>query len=425
MKIQSKFINNISWIFFGNIIHAVLQYVINIICARSFGANDYGLINYAVSLIAFFVAIGTLGFNGIITMKFAEDEENAGKYIGTSIVSRTIFSIIAIIVLQIIVSFANSDEPSLKLIVFCQSLQILFGSVDLIIYWYRFKNNAKTVAIIRLAAFFISAIWRIVSIVIFNNIAMYVLGVSLEFGFFGVFLLFFYLKEYSKYRFSFDTKILISMFKTAYPFIFSAILSTIYGQTDKIMLKSMLDNSSVAMYSVSLTLAGAIAIIPTALIEGFRPEIMSYKLTNQKMYEKRLQQLYGLVFWICVCYCLFITIFAKQIILLLYGNSYIDAIPSLSLIVWYTSFSYFGAINNLYMVAEQKTAWVQVTTLIGAILNVILNIILIPYFGIVGASAASLLTQIITNFVLLYFIKPLRMNFFILIRGVLLFGFKK
>lgn len=89
------------------------------------------------------------------------------------------------------------------------------------------------------------------------------------------------------------------------------------------------------------------------------------------------------------------------IILFFYGTKYISAVPSLSLIVWYTSFSYFGAINNLYMVAEEKTKWVQVTAFFGAILNIILNFVFIPFLGISGAALASLITQVVANFFLL------------------------
>lgn len=202
---------------------------------------------------------------------------------------------------------------------------------------------------------------------------LYVVGVALETALFSVLLVWFFHKEYHKYKFSFDVNTLKNMLKISYPFIFSAILATVYGQTDKIMIKSMLDNNAVAMYSVSQTLAGVIAIIPTALIEGFRPDIMTYKIKDETMYRIRLKQLYGIVFWLCMIYGLFITLLARPVVLLLYGNAYIGAVPSLSLIVWYTSFSYFGAINNLYMVAENKTVWVQVTALTGAALNIGLN----------------------------------------------------
>lgn len=422
---ESKFLKNTSWILVGNLAHAVFQYIINIICARSFGPNDYGLINYAASLIAFFSAVGTLGINGIITKKFAENEEKVGEYLGTAILARCLFSIFAICVLQIIIKAADPSEPRLQFIVFIQSLQILFGSVDLIIYWLRYKNEAKIVAIIRLIAFSVSAFWRVISIVVFHDVIKYIIGVLMETVIYSGILVWFYRKKYQRFVFSAHTRTFFEMIKISYPFIFSAVLVTVYAQTDKIMLKSMLNNDAVAMYSVSQTLAGAISIIPTALVEGFRPEILKNKSRDNSTYQMRLKQLYGIVFWISISYGLLISLFSKQLILLLYGEKYMGAKPALSLIVWYTSFSYFGAINNICMVAENKTVWVQISTLVGAFVNVVLNLLLIPTFGIIGAAAASLITQVIANFALLYFIKPLKNNYTILLSGIMLQGFNK
>lgn len=420
--LKNKFIKNLSWIFVGNLVHAVLQFLLNVFVARVYTTENYGLINYSSSLIAFFSSVGTLGFTGIITKYFAADEKNTGEYLGTAITARMVFSIFAIIVLQIIVRTTSQNEPELALIVFCQSLSIFFSSFDLLVYWFRYKGEAKVVAVLRLLAFSISASWRLVVIYFKKDISFYVLGVTVETIFFVLFLCITYLKQYSSYQFHFSMQKLKVMLGISYPFVFSAILSTIYGQTDKIMLKAMVDNTAVAMYSVSLTLAGLIVIIPTALLEGFRPEILSYKISNEAMYRKRLKQLYALVFWICTMYCMFISIFAKWIILILYGEKYLGAVPALALVVWYTSFSYFGAINNLYMVAEGKTKWVQITTLFGALLNIILNYLFIPKFGINGAACASLITQIMANFVLLYFIPDLKDNFKIIVQAICLHG---
>ena len=421
---NSKFTRNLSWIFFGNIAHAVLQFLLNVICARAFGTDEYGLFNYAASLIAFFLAIGTLGFHGVITKFFAEDMERAGKLIGTGMYSRLVFSAISIILLQIIISFSGKPDPQIRLIVLCQSMQILFASSDLFMYWFRFRSEAKTVALLRLAAFFVSAAFKLAAILVFHNIVMYAIGVSLETGFFTTFQRIWFKKEYSNYKLAFDKEIFKQMLKVSYPFIFSALLVTIYGQTDKIMLKSMLSNTAVGLYSVSLTLAGAISIIPNALIEGFRPDIMSFKIHNPAKYRQRMQQLYGSVFWICIAYCLFITVFAKPIVSILYGEQYLGAVPSLSLVVWYTSFSYFGSINNVFMVAENRTKWVQLSTLVGALLNVCLNLILIPSMGIVGAALASLVTQILANFVMLLIVPALRDAFIMVIEGISFKGFR-
>ena len=415
---QKTFKRNVGWIFIGNVAHAVLQYLLNIYIARVFSTDDYGLINYAASLIAFFTSVGTLGFSGIIIKSFSEDEKNTGKYLGSAIGARLMFSVGAIVLLQVIVRTANSEDAMLPTIVFYQSISILFGAFDLIVYWFRYQYEAQRVAVLKLAAFFVSAAWRIVVVAVFRSLTGYVFGVTLETVVFSILLAVSFRKNYPEHRFRFSARTVRDLLLISYPFITSEILSTIYGQTDKIMLKSMMNNEAVAMYSVALTLASAISIIPQALIEGFRPDILKYRAADPAQYHRRLKQLYASVFWICIAYCIAITVLAKWIILILYGEKYLGAVPALSLVVWYTTFSYFGSINNIYMVAENKAKWVQITTLVGALTNVCLNFLLIPRFGVVGAAGASLLTQFIANFVMVYLIKPLREDFFLILQAI-------
>ena len=414
----SKFIGNISWVLFGNIFHAILQFVLNIIAARVFTEYDYGLINYSISIVALFSAVGTLGFNGVITKKISEDPNKAGDFLWSSVLTRILFSIPLLLITLIIGVIKAPNDINLHTILFCQALTILFSSGDLFTYWFRFKYKANLVAILRFVAFLIMAIWRLFALLIFKSAIAYVIGTSLEVACFAFLLIIMYIKlNHPKLHFKLNT--VKSMMQMSYPFIFSALLATIYGQTDKIMLESMVDIESVAYYSVSLTLAGAISIIPQAIIEGFRPEIMMHKNQNEDMYKRRFRQLYSLVFWICIAYCIFVTIFAKQVVYLLYGERYLESVKALSLIVWYTSFSYFGAVNNIYMVVENKIKWVQITTLFGAVINILLNLILIPILSIEGAALASLITQFFINFGLLYLIKPLRECFFFQIQGII------
>lgn len=420
---NNRLAKNVSWIFFGNLAHSILAFLLNILVARILNLNDNGMLTYAASWIAFFTFVGNLGFNGIISREFSKNESRANDFLWSCVAGRLIFSVLAILALLVIVRLSSPDEPILHRIVLCQSTTILFGSFDMFVYWYRYKNQANITAIYRLVAFGISAAFRVFAIAVVKDLTLYVIGIVMETAIFVSFLVYFYRRHYTK-KVQISKNTIFSMLKMSYPFIFSAVLSTIYGQADKIMLKSMIDNSSVALYNASALIAGLVVIIPTTIIEGFRPDIMDAKIKDEVLYLRRMRQLYAIIFWSCVLYGILITIFAKPIILILYGEKYLGAVSSLSLIVWYTSFSYFGAINNVYMVAEDVVKWVQVTTLLGAILNIILNYFFINVWGIVGAALASLLTQIFANFILMAIIPDLRRGFKLIIQGITLQGIR-
>ena len=410
---------NVSWIFFGNVTYALLQFLLNLYVAHRLSLEAKGLVDYAASWITMLTAVASLGYNGMITREMTEHADRQGDYLCSCMVSYAVTGVLCMGVLQVIVRLMNPGEPLLYLITLCQSTSIVFSSLNLFVYWYRFSDHADTAALLRLLAFALSALWRIVALQKPDGLILYVIGTAAEALIFGAFLGILFFCRY-KGSFRYSIKIAVSVLKKSYPFIFAGILGTIYGQADRIMLKSMIGPESVALYSAAAMLAGALSMIPSSLIEGFRPDIMEYKFSDENLYLKRFRQLYAVIFWASIAYCVFVTLFARPIMMLTYGEKYAGAVGALSLIVWYTAFSYFGSVNNMYMVAENKNRWVQIITLIGAAGNILLNAVMIPRWGIAGAALASLLTQVLANFIMMWLIPDLRSGFYNMIRGIAL-----
>ena len=101
---------------------------------------------------------------------------------------------------------------------------------------------------------------------------------------------------------------------------------------------------------------------------------------------------------------------AKPFVLILYGKTYLPAVEPLRIVVWYTAFSYLGVARNAWMVCENKQKYLKYLYISAAVINVILNLVLIPLWGASGAAAASLITQAATTILLPALIRPLRPN---------------
>ena len=414
---KKSFKKNVSWIFFGNLLHSILAFLINIIVARYLSKDDYGNINYIASWVSFFNSFAILGINNVINKYLDDDQTESNNYLCSAMFARFVASIISMVAIILLVLILEKDNTKLIFITIIYSLSFVFEIGQLLVYWFRYKGEADVVAILRIIAFIASAIVKIIAIVLFRNIYLYIVGIVLETLLFSLFLIYKYNKKYCN-KFEISKNKISVILKSSYPFISAHLLIVIYAQTDKIMLKRMMGASNVASYTVAVTIAGLIATFTSAIIEGFRPEIISNFKKNKELYLKRLKQLYCIIFWICICYSTFITIFSKQVILILYGKKYFSSIPALSIIVWYTSLSYFGSVNNMYMVAESKEKYVQLTTLVGAFTNILLNLLLIPKFGISGAAIASLITQFIANYLVVFIVKPLRPLSLIILNGL-------
>jgi O-antigen/teichoic acid export membrane protein len=207
------------------------------------------------------------------------------------------------------------------------------------------------------------------------------------------------------------------MFAKSKFFIVSSLMVTIFSQTDKIMLKAMMSDEAVGIYSAAVTCAGLTSFVFSAIIDSFRPAIFENKKNSNQAYEKSLISCYSVVIYMSLAQSLVCTVFSKIIIGILYGDGYADAAKVLALVVWYTTFSYLGPIRNVWILAENKQKYLWIINLSGALTNVVLNAVFIPIWGVMGAALASLITQIFTNVIVGFIIKPIRYNNCLMLRG--------
>ena len=416
---KSSFLRNTSWIFWGNVIYSVLNFLLGILVARLISVEDNGRLSYATTLVTFASAFVGLGFSSVITKFFADSEEEAGADMFTCTVSQTAISLVAVGVLWIYMAIRYPTDGMMRAVVVCSSLTMLTSPASILVYWYQYKQRADVAAKVRIGAFLIAFVLRIAAIGVLHNLVLYVcIGLVESILYVGT-LFVRYVKDYGlKVSFSFAR--LKRLLSVSYPFISTAILITIYGHTDTLMLQDMMGSRAVAMYGVSLRIATLTSTIPSTLVEAFRPDIMRFQKSNHYLYEKRMRQLYAIIFWSSMAYGFAVLLLRRPIILILYGQKYLEAANYLPIIVWYSAFSYFGAINNVYMVAEGKAKWVQMITLCGALINVALNYVLIPVLGVAGAAIASLATQFISHFVIFSAIPTMRSGAKNMIKAILL-----
>jgi O-antigen/teichoic acid export membrane protein len=207
-------------------------------------------------------------------------------------------------------------------------------------------------------------------------------------------------KGYSIFDWNFNKARGIKLLKQSFPLILSAVMVTVYMKIDQVMLKQV-GSVAVGIYSAAANLSEAWYFIPTAIISSVFPAIINARKTDFERYEKRLKNLYDLLIYISLPVAIFISIFANQIIHICYANKYEGAGAMLSIHIWSGIFVFLGVASSQYLLAEGYTKISFYRTLTGAIINVVLNLWLIPLYGGIGASVATLIACIISTFYLL------------------------
>ena len=112
------------------------------------------------------------------------------------------------------------------------------------------------------------------------------------------------------------------------------------------------------------------------------------------------------------------TVFAELLVNILYGAEYSFSVPILRIVVWFVTFSYLGSVRNIWILSKEKQKYLWMINASGAVLNVLLNAILIPIIGEIGAAIASVVTQLFANFIIGFIMVPIRENNFLIIKSL-------
>lgn len=407
---KNKILKNASWIIICKIAQSGLGLIVSMLTARYLGPSNYGLINYAASIVAFVVPIMQLGLNNVIVQELVHNSKNEeGKIIGTSIGLSLMSSVLCIAGITAFCAIANKNEKETIIVCSLYSIMLIFQALELGQYWFQAKLLSKYTSIVSLVAYFIVSCYKIFLLVTHKSIYWFAISNSIDYMIIAISIICIYKKlGGNRLSFSFDTA--KRMFSKSHYYIVSSLMVTIFAQTDRIMLKFMINNSATGYYSAAVTCAGITGFVFSAIIDSARPSIFESQKHSEKDFNKNMKRLYSVIIYISLLQSIVMTIFAPIIIHIMYGSDYSQSINALRIIVWYTTFSYIGSVRNIWMLAKNQQKYLWIINLSGAVANIVLNALLIPKLGINGASIASLITQFFTNVIVGYIIPNIREN---------------
>lgn len=415
--IKNKVVSNASWIIVCRIFQAVLNLAISMMTARYFGPSNFGLINYAAAIVAFFVPIMQLGFRSTLVQEYINHPDEEGVVLGTSVVLNILSSVLCIIGAGSFALIANNNERDTIIVCWLYSTVLLFQATEMVQYWFQAKLLSKYMAIVSLCAYVVISIYKIVLLATGKSIYWFAIANGFDYLLISAGLFFIY-KKLGNQKLSFSSDMAKKLFKKSKYYIVSSMMVTVFGHIGSIALEFYLDKEAVGLYSAAITCAGMTSFVFNALIDSARPVILSYKRTDDVKYQQSMVGLYSIIFYTAILQAIVICVLGNLIIKIIYGNAYNGAVEPLRIIAWYTIFSYIGPVRNVWILAEAKQQYLWIINLSGAIVSIILNFVLIPIIGVSGAAFAALGTQIFTNIIVGYIIKPIRDCNRLMIKGL-------
>lgn len=416
--LKNRVIKNAGWIIAGRVYHMLLAFLVGLLTARYLGPSNFGLINYAATYTSFFASFCTLGINSIIVKNFMDHPDEEGETIGSAIALRTISSVLSVIMMVCITLIADKGETTTHIVVFLCGIGVIFQVMDTLECWFQSRLESKYSAVATVISYTVVSVYKIWLLMTGKSVEWFAISTSIDYMVVAIVLAYIY-RKHNGPKFKCSIHKAKELFLSSYHFILAGLMVSIYGSTDKFMLKQMLDESEVGFYSTAVSICNIWVFLLSAVIDSLYPVILQ-SFEDKMLFNRKNKQLYAIVFYLSVSVSLILSLLASPIIKILYGNAYDPAAAPLRIITWYTAFSYLGVARNAWIVSYSKQNYLKYLYVGAAITNVLLNAIFIPLWGASGAAFASLLTQMSTILFFPTFIKDLRPNVKLMIDAVLL-----
>ncbi len=414
---NNRLIKNASWIIICKVVQSILSLVIGTLTARYLGPSNYGLINYAASIVAFVIPIMQLGFRNTLVRDIVDNPEEEGKILGTTLGLNMISAVCCIFGVTFFTCIANKGEKETIIVCALYSLNLLFQALEMVQYWFQAKLLSKYHSVVSVVAYFVISLYRIYLLVTGKNIYWFALSQALDYMIISVSLVVVY-RKISKQKLEFSMSKGREMFSISKHYIVSSMMVAIFGYIGNILLKFLIDEKAVGYYTVAITCTGITSFVFAAVIDSARPVILECKNKNEELYKERIIQLYSVIIAITLLQSVCITIFAGFIVKILYGAQYVSAVVPLQIYTWQTVFSQLGTIRNIWILAEGKQKYLWIINAGGAIFSIIMNFALIPVLGPSGAALAAVFTQLFTNVIIGFILKPIRGNQTLLLKSL-------
>lgn len=414
------YIANISWIMTERSLSMIVGFFVTILVARNLGPEQFGILEYSVSLVTLFTAAGHMGLSGLVVREIVRHPAENAETLGTSFILKLSGVLVGFFVL-VWIAFVSDRSGSVEFwVLLIVSGSVFFRPLDVIDYWFEAHVQAKYPAISRSIALLITAIVKTTLVLTGSGLVFFAFANLLQTAIAALLLFLLY-----RAKSTVPVKTWTASLRRARDLLgegwivfLGSIFGVIYLKIDQIMLKWLAGSQEVGVYAVAARFSEAWYFVPTAIVASFFPRLIKLRESDPALYTERLQQIFDLLFTLALAIAVSVTLVAKPVFSLMFGPAYVNSAPILMVHVWAGLFISMRAAFSKWILIEDAVIFSLITQGFGAFTNVAFNMLLIPSFGGMGAAIATLISYAGASYFSLLLYKKSRPVFWMMSRAI-------
>lgn len=367
-----------------------------------------GRVNFANSVISYFILVASLGIGGYAAReasRLREDKIALTKFVKEILFINLVCSVIAYILFFVSLILVPKFSEYRSLLLIC-SVKIIVSTMG--IEWVYIAHEEFRYITVRSFVFqFISLAYLFLFVRGSEDILHYaVFGILTSVG--SNIFNFIHVRKYIDFR----QKIVYEIrrhFRPVLIFFGMTIVTSIYTMLDTTMLGFLSSDTEVGFYSASTKLGHMVLNMLTAITGVLLPRLTSYSQKgDMKSFSELSQKSACILVLLSVPMAAGLFILAEPLMLLLSGSDYLPAIPAMRVIIPIVIIIAFGSLTGVQIlpaIGKEKISFYSFIA--GAMVNVVLNMLFIPKFGALGAAIGTVCAESSVTLVQIVYVRKI------------------
>ncbi|MFW9835657.1 MAG: flippase [Candidatus Thorarchaeota archaeon] len=360
--------------------------------ARYLGINLFGEFAFIMGLVSFLLPLTDFGVERIIVREITNQIERANEYMNSALMLRAALAIIMIGSIVLVTQVLNWESRKILALYIASGSQVFisFGLIFLGVFRAFEEMHYQTiltlvhqsiklvcvllVIIYDLGFVFVFLAWAFADLI---KMILQYLTVSMKF-----------FKPFPSFNWSLCKKLL----KESYPLGIFAVIAVASFRVDIFVLQYFHGAVAVSLFEVPHRIIMQMQLLPASIVIALYPSLSrvasSARSALKDVYEKAFKFLFLLSLPITIA----LVIWAREVIVVVFGKDFGDAAVALSYLGWSICFLFLVSLTNFTLIAIGRQTMTTISVGVCFCVNLLLDLVLVPKYGYVGASVATLIS---------------------------------
>jgi O-antigen/teichoic acid export membrane protein len=415
-----KVMSNTGWLFFDNFLRIGVGFFVNAWIIRYLGPERFGLLSYALAFVALFAPLAQLGLDAVVVRNIIHYPNQRDEIVGSAFALKLCGAGSAIILALISIVIVRPEDRLTQALVGICILGTLLQSFGVIDFWFQAQVSSKFSVIAKSSACLTGYIIKIILIWQGGSLLSFAYAglAELFLGSAGLILAYHFtgmpITSWQPSR-----EMALRLLRDSWMFMIADVVYFVYLRVDRIMIGEISGPAELGIYSVAVMVAEAFFFIPASVSLSIFPEILKAQTDSPELFKKRIQQFYSLMVFLGYLVAIPLSLVAGWLIPFVFGPAYNGTVNMLLILVWAGVFLNMLHARSYFLTAMNWPRLHLGIDLVGCLINISLNLYLIPRNGGIGAAVASLITYFFTAYLICFAFKPLRETGLMMTRAML------